>query len=456
MIEVEGLPGDVEFTYTVDDKPFTGVKEPGVYDITATHASSFYQPLTLTATMEITVGKIRGVEFSGNKNPTYDGYGKTLSVSGYPAETTNVAVTYTDEYGVTSSSAVQGGTYTVAATITATHFETKTFTTTLTVQKKNLNLNDITFTDQKVIEDGEIHKMTLNYLFGSSLPQGVTPRFYKTYSNGVFSDEFMGASAVGTYSVYCMIDGGRNYNNRIYNDTFTQPRKQTLTIATDNVARLEAPTGVILDAANKKLSWNSVGNASTVSAYHVYVYNADNISLGHYEITRDTDYLAKLDTECDLIDALVEVRAPKGNYTFRVVTVPTSTTSFYESYKSESSAVFTLETDSILATPKNIRYTSGTLKWDPADSEVFGYDIKIMKVSADGNTVYAQKTISKFGSYMTNAVLKTEILDAAGYGAGDYIFEVRVFPSRLMGNGQPSSDSSRQSGWGRSDVIAIS
>lgn len=170
----------------------------GVYNATATISAPNYNDLTLHATLTITNGTIRGVEFN-DVSYVYDGNEHSVLVSGKIP--TGVTVQYQN------NKRTEAGSQQATATLSGPGYNDLVLHATLTVNKATFT--GITFEDSSVLYDGETHAIT-----ASGVPSFATV----TYTNNSGVD-------AGTYNATATISAD-NYETLILTATLTIALKQ--------------------------------------------------------------------------------------------------------------------------------------------------------------------------------------------------------------------------------------
>jgi hypothetical protein len=397
-IAVSGnVPEDAEVTYTMNNRPFTGVTDAGTYTVTANLSSDSYNPLTLTAVLTINKAEIKGVSFP-NKNFVYDGEVKTAAVSGTLPAGTNV--TYTNVDGSAFTGHTLPGTYKVNAAVSGANYNTLTLPAELFIDKATIT--GVTFADYSTVYDGTPHSIKIN----GTLPQGVSVKYTLGSENGTV---FENAVKKGVYEVFAALTG--NYY-----------KKLTLTAALIITAdRLTAVTGISLDRTVEDggknngmygvtLSWDPVPNAAS---YDVYISYTDGTSAMQFNVAG---------TSCDIKDK-VFTTLYRDKYNVQIMAMPASRDENYA--PSVLSAAVSYDHKGRLPAPKNVRIENDRLTWDAViDADM--YEIRICLLDADGAVVkgwQGGRTIS------TSESVKDVVDDYKSYDkipAGTYCFQIRA------------------------------
>ena len=436
-VAVTGEPENVAVEYFVDNEPFTGATDIGIYNITAKISGDSYTPLALNAVLEITKGVFSGVALNGNTSIIrYDGGIKKLAVTGTLPPNTKINYTYTDANGMVTDGAIDAGVYTVTATITNDNYTEKTLTATLTVSKGVIT--GLTYADKSVKYDGAVHQMEII----GTLPAGTSVTF-RTVS-GVFN----GASAIGSYSIYARVLGGANYEDLIFTkkNSFGQDeeRSQNLNIVNQQLPTVTALTVGATTGTKVYLSWGAVANAGS---YRVHVYDAEDTPLGNAIVIRENTS-QPITTTFDIRGFVLGLKLPKATYYFKVSAIPNSVaaTTHGESNPSTETAQY-YHDRAMLDAPAFVICENGFVKWG-AVSGAGAYDL-IVEYTANGVT----KT-KRVEFYDEKQCSVAEIMEETGYGSGAYKFSVCAYPFVSVGQ-QTVVDTSRKSNYTISTVYML-
>jgi hypothetical protein len=439
-ITVTGAPENTTVAYTMNNAPFAGATDIGVYNITATITGAAYKEMTLTATLEITKGTFSGITLNSNAVNTirYDGTPKSIKVTGNLPANTTVTYVYTSPNGSQDTQAINAGIYTVTATVTNGNYETKILTATLTINKAIIT--GITYADKSVKYDGLIHQMEVI----GTIPAGATVTF-RTVS-GVFN----GATNVGSYSIYATVLGGANYEDlKFYKkNSFGQDeeRSQNLNIVNQQMGEVTGLTIGDTSGAKVYLNWNQLTNAGS---YRVIVYDDAGNRLGDTVVIRESTS-QPIPTTFDIRGWVLALRLPKATYDFKVSAIPNSQTATTHGESNPSTATASYYHDrAMLDAPAYVIHENGYIKW-AAVAGAQAYDLIIEFFTPNGTI----KT-KRFEFYDEKKCSVAEILTETGYGAGDYRFSVCAYPLISVGQ-QTVVDTSRKSNYTVSAVIALS
>lgn len=268
--------GDDIVTLTSDEKDVTiddneiGVtlsttatkdSEVGSYAITGTYTNKNYDVTFINGTYEITAKELTdslieelGISFD-DKIVTYNGSEQQVLISGDLLDILEV------DY--TNNKATNAGTYNATAVITSKDSNYKgsvTLTATLTINKANYDMSNISFADKTITFDGNEHKVTIT----GTLPEGVTV----SYTNN------KGTSA-GTYNATAIFAGDTTNYNAIENMT------ATLVINAKELSEDDL-TGITFD--DKSVDYNGenhsivVTNIDTELYDIIYTYNDEEVN----------------------------------------------------------------------------------------------------------------------------------------------------------------------------------
>lgn len=205
---------------------------------------------------------ITGISFN-DVTVTYDGQEHKAEISGTLPE--GVTCSYTCN-GQAGNSAVNAGTYNVAANLSGEGYNSKTLTAKLTINKAEIT--GITFANSTVTYDGQTHSLQVS----GTLPSGVTC----TYDyNGQAVNQFTNA---GEYTVKATLKGD-NYITKELTAKLTINKAEItgVTLSDDTVEYDGLPHSI-----------NVVGNVPT-GVNCVYTYNGEALN----EVTDTSEYTVK-------------------------------------------------------------------------------------------------------------------------------------------------------------------
>jgi len=189
-IEATGVPEGVTVSYEGN----TGTNAD-VYTAKATLTGANYNPLTLTATLEIKKADITDVTFTG-ATYEYDGNEKTIEIVGTLPE--GVTVSYTGNKGTNV------GNYPATAVISGANYNTLTLNATLVITEPTpppkQDITGVTLKDGEFTYDGTAKSIAVE----GTLPEGVSVD-YKVTGN---------ATDAGTYPVVATLTG-EGYNELV-------------------------------------------------------------------------------------------------------------------------------------------------------------------------------------------------------------------------------------------------
>jgi hypothetical protein len=397
-IAVSGsVPEGVAVAYTTDGKPFTGVKDVGVYVVTASFSSEFYNPLTLSATVTINKAEIKGVSFP-NKNFVYDGGVKTSAVEGQLPSGTKV--TYTNEDGSEFTGKTLPGTYNVNAAIDGVNYNTLVLSAVLFIDKATIT--GINFAGYSAVYDALPHGIQIN----GTLPNGVSVKYTLDSENGFV---FENAVERGVYNVVATLTG-EYYKKLTLTATIiiTPGRLATVTgISLDRTgeesSKSDGKTGVVL-------SWNSVPNAAS---YDVYIFYTDGTQAMKFNVAG---------LNCDIKDKIFTA-LNRDKYNIQIMAMPAGGDESYA--PSLLSAVVLYAHKGRLHAPANVKIQGDRLMWDAvADADM--YEIRMCLLDASGAVV---RSWQGGQTTLTNESV-TDIVNSYkrddNIPAGTYCFQIRA------------------------------
>lgn len=234
-------------------------KMTNVGQITATakfsHNNPDYNEIPdMTATLTITRNVIAGLSLN-NKTVTYDGQEHSLLVEGELP--TGAIVTYTN------NNQASVGTYYVEATIAdeAGNYEPLYLSATLTIEKADYDISNISFADKTIVYDGNEHELTIT----GELPEGVSVSYENNKRTNVGQVE---ARAIFTH------------NNSNYNEI--PSLTATLTITKMDIENINFDSKTVVYDGNSH-SLEIVGELPE-GTYVEYSNNAQ-YNAGTYEVT---------------------------------------------------------------------------------------------------------------------------------------------------------------------------
>ncbi len=187
---IENLPEGATVQYT-DNKATEIGNYVAKVKVSAPNYNDFTASASLIINAEVVPDKeITGVTFEG-ATFTYDGTEKEIKISGTLPE--GVTVQYTDSKGT------DVGVYNAVAILSGEGYVTKTLRATLTIEKADIDLSEVTFEDLTVTYDGTEKEIKITG--EENLPEGVTVQY--TNNKGTNAD---------TYNATVTIKGN-NYND---------------------------------------------------------------------------------------------------------------------------------------------------------------------------------------------------------------------------------------------------
>jgi hypothetical protein len=399
-IKVSGvIPDGVNVSYTMNGKPFMGVKDVGEYDISAILSGNNYQTTTLTARLTINKAEIAGVSFN-NQTFVYDETVKNITLTGNLPSGTSVI--YTDANGKPFNGATIPGTYIVKATITGGNYQTKVLTATLTIDK--INIKGISFIEYSTLYDGSIKDIKVS----GTLPKGVSVKYTLDSEGGA---EFKGATAVGVYQVVATLTG--DYYHKLVLST-------KLIIA---AGRLKTVTGVKLTEVSSTetfgnttimLDWDAVTEADS---YDINLFYQDGTLATTTHIDTGVSYNLKRGIWAVLM---------RNNYNIEIIALPKSSDPNYA--PSSPSTPIAYHHLGRLNAPKNVRIENDRLKWDSApDAQM--YEIRAQQFDEKGQV----KASCSFNSDSVNnpsesmSDIKSFLKGGScGMSSGKYRFSVKA------------------------------
>lgn len=221
--------------------------EVGTYKATATISAPNYEDLTLSATLTITKGNVRGVTFV-DASYTYDGTEHSITVNGNLPS--GVSVQYLN------NTRTNAGSQEATAIISGEGYNTLTLHASLTINKATFI--GISFNDQTVEYNGNVHTIT-----ASGVPSFATV----VYSNN-------SATEVGTYNATATISAD-NYETLVLTATLTVTLRQITgitfndqTIEYDGLVHSIAISGTLPTGTTVNYSGNGQSN---VGVYEITV-----------------------------------------------------------------------------------------------------------------------------------------------------------------------------------------
>ncbi|NLB85155.1 MAG: hypothetical protein GX794_03455, partial [Acholeplasmataceae bacterium] len=162
-LEVTGLPTGASVEYETNE-----AVDVGTYNAKAIVSKKGYETLTLTATLTITEGNLKGITFD-DEVFAYDGTVKKLEVKGLP-EGANVKYE--------SNQATEIGLYQATATINKKGYKTLVLTA-------NLNIIEVEFINVKFEDVTHVYDGTLKKIEVSGLPEGAVVEYESNQSIAV-------------------------------------------------------------------------------------------------------------------------------------------------------------------------------------------------------------------------------------------------------------------------------
>ena len=419
-IQITGeIPEGVEVQYFVNNSPFAGAKDVGVYHVTAVLSGSNYDDLALTATLTIDKAHISGLSFN-DQTFEYDTTTKNITITGSLPSGTSVA--YTDLQGNAFKGAVIPEVYGVKATISGSNYHSLELTATLTINKANIK--GITFIEKSVLYDGEVHNVTIT----GAPPSAVTVKYTLDSEDG---DKFTGAVEPGVYDIFATLTG-EHYNKLVLTTKLIIAPARLDQVTNVSLEQVEVPTFPI-GSPTTVISFDPVDHAGS---YDIHLYHLDGTPAAVVN-TPETTY--------DLRAGVWEMIL-RDNYHVEVIAMPESGDPNHA--PSLPSEAVTYKHIGKLHPPQNIRIEDGFVKWDPVPEAQAYYLLATRYNSID-------QVMNSDGGFLFDITdLKISIdsiRKSLGLQAGNYRFSLKA--STLIG---VAWSSAYESGYGEpTDLVKI-